>query len=127
MARPPTCENFWQRTPLRPGRGSGAGRAVLERATIHIPDVLADREYELAEAQKKHGVRSLLAVPMLSGSSIIGVFVLLRTEIRPFTDKDIELVTTLCNRYPKAFRYFVVAQASPDFTLSPLLLTAVTT
>src|SRR5262249_79500 len=95
---PSDVREFWQRTPLRPGRGSGAGRAVLERRTIHIPDVLADREYELAEAQRMHGVRSLLAVPMLSGSSIIRVFARLRTESRPFTDKDIELVTTFADQ-----------------------------
>jgi len=95
---PSEVRDFWQQTPLRPGRGSGSGRAALERRTIHIPDVLADPEYELAEAQKQQGVRSLLCVPMLSGNSLIGVFALLRTEVRPFTDKEIELVTTFADQ-----------------------------
>ena len=95
---PSDVQAFWQRTPLRPGRGSGSGRAALERRTIHIPDVLADPEYELAEAQKARGVRSLLCVPMLRGSDLIGVFALLRTEVRPFTDNEIELVTTFADQ-----------------------------
>src|SRR5262249_20079601 len=84
--------------PLRPGRGSGTGRAAFERQTIHIPDVLADPEYEWADAQKGHGVRTLLAVPMLRASALIGVFILRRTEVRPFTDKQIELVTTFADQ-----------------------------
>src|SRR4029077_15980240 len=95
---PSEVRDFWQQTPLRPGRGSGSGRAALERRTIHIPDVLADPDYELADAQKQQGVRSLLCVPVLSGSSLIGVFALLRTEARAFTDKDIELVTTFADQ-----------------------------
>jgi signal transduction histidine kinase len=95
---PSEVRDFWQQTPLRPGRGSGSGRAALERRTIHIPDVLADPDYELAEEQKQQGVRSLLCVPVLSGSSLIGVFALLRTEVRPFTDKEIELVTTFADQ-----------------------------
>jgi two-component system, NtrC family, sensor kinase len=95
---PSEVRDFWRQTPLRPGRGSGSGRAALERRTIHIPDVLADPDYELAEAQKQQGVRSLLCVPVLSGSSLIGVFALLRTEARAFTDRDIELVTTFADQ-----------------------------
>jgi GAF domain-containing protein len=95
---PSEVRDFWRDTPLRPGRGSGSGRAALERRTIHIPDVLADPDYELAEEQKHQGVRSLLCVPVLSGSSLIGVFALLRIEVRPFTDKEIELVTTFADQ-----------------------------
>jgi GAF domain-containing protein/DNA-binding response OmpR family regulator len=95
---PPAVRDHWQRTPLRPGRGSGAGRAALELRTVHIPDVVADPEYELAEAQQAHGVRSLLAVPMLRGDALVGVFSLLRTEVRPFTDKEIEVVTTFADQ-----------------------------
>ena len=89
---------FWKKTPLRPGRGSGAGRAAVERRTVHIPDLLADAEYQYAEAQKSRGVRSLLAVPMLRGNTLIGVFALLRTEVRPFTQSEIELVETFADQ-----------------------------
>jgi len=90
--------DFLLQNPIRPGRGSCAGRAALERRTIHVPDVLADPEYELTEAQKVGGYRAGLGVPMLRGDMLIGVFVMLRNETRPFTDKQIELVTTFADQ-----------------------------
>jgi len=90
--------DFLLQNPIRPGRGSCAGRAALERRTIHVPDVLADPEYELAEAQKVGGYRAGLGVPMLRGDMLIGVFSMLRCETRPFTDKQIELVTTFADQ-----------------------------
>jgi len=88
---------FWQKNPLRPGRGSGAGRAALERRTVHIPNVLADPEYEYREA-KADGVRTVLAVPMLRGNALIGVFALLRTQLRAFSQNEIELVETFADQ-----------------------------
>jgi PAS domain S-box-containing protein len=95
---PSDVRDFWRRTPLEPGRGSGAARAALERRTIHIADVLADPEYVLGAVQTAHGVRSLLVVPMLGGSIVIGLFVLLRTEVRPFTDSQIALMETFADQ-----------------------------
>ena len=94
----PEVIEFWQKTPLRPGHASGTGRAALERRTVHIPDVLADPEYEYAEAQKARGVRTVLAVPMLRGNVLIGIFTLLRTQVRPFTQGEIELVETFADQ-----------------------------
>ncbi|HLC41999.1 MAG TPA: GAF domain-containing protein, partial [Methylomirabilota bacterium] len=87
-----------QAAELRPGRGSVAGRAAVELRTVHIPDALADPEYELSEAQRKGGWRALLGVPMLRQGMLVGVFALLRSEARPFTDKQIELVTTFADQ-----------------------------
>jgi GAF domain-containing protein len=90
--------DFWQRNVIRPGRGSTTGRAALERRTVLIPDVLADPEYELAEAQKLGGFRTVLAVPMLREDVLLGVISMWRTEVRPFTEKQIELVTTFADQ-----------------------------
>jgi GAF domain-containing protein len=84
--------------PATADRGSISGRVVVERATIHIPDVLADSEYTRLESQKRGQHRSLLGVPLLRQGVPIGVIALHRTEVRPFTDKQIELVTTFANQ-----------------------------
>src|SRR4029077_13834422 len=67
--------DFWERHPIRPGRGSVTGRAALERRTVHIPDILADPEYELPESRS---FRTLLGVPMLREGVLVGVFGLQR-------------------------------------------------
>ena len=84
--------------PAKADRGSVSGRAVIERTTVHIPDVFADPEYTRWEPQKRGQTRSLLGVPLLRESVPIGVIGLHRTEMRPFTDKQIELVTTFANQ-----------------------------
>ena len=83
--------------PLRPGRGSMTGRAALEGQAIHVPDVLADPEYRESGYQA-FGYRTALAVPLLREGATIGVFVLTRDEVSPFTEKQIELVTTFADQ-----------------------------
>src|SRR5262245_60632536 len=83
---------------LRPGRESTVGRVALERRAVHILDVLADPEYQMTEVQKRTGDRTIMAIPMLRESTLIGAFTLARTEVRAFTDKQIELVTTFADQ-----------------------------
>src|SRR5262249_3315335 len=79
-------------------RGSLMGRVLLEGSVIHIPDVKADPEYTFVEAQKLGGYRTTLGVPMLREGVPIGVLSLNRSEVSPFTDKQIELVTTFADQ-----------------------------
>ena len=84
--------------PVEPERGTVHGRALLEGKIIHIPDVLADPDYTWAQAQRLGGFRTILGVPMLRESVPIGVLALTRSDVRPFTDKQIELVTTFADQ-----------------------------
>ncbi len=84
--------------PVEPGRGSAMGRALLEGKAVHIADVLADPDYALTQVQKLGGYRTMLAVPMLREGVPIGVLTLTRLQMRPFTGKQIELVTTFADQ-----------------------------
>ena len=84
--------------PLRPDRSSVTGRVVLDGKIIHIPDVLADPEYQATNYQQAFGFRTILGVPLLRDGATIGVFLLNRGEVSPFTDKQIELVTTFADQ-----------------------------
>ncbi|HSE86781.1 MAG TPA: GAF domain-containing protein [Candidatus Binatia bacterium] len=86
------------KNPIRPGRGSATGRAALEGRVVHIHDVLADPEYNWAEGQRDGEIRTILAVPMLREGAVIGVIGFRRTEVQPFTDKQIKLVTTFASQ-----------------------------
>ena len=84
--------------PIEADRGSGTGRALLEKRVIYIPDVKADPEYTLLEGQRLGDYRTVLAVPMLREGIPLGVLTLTRSDVRPFTDKQIELVTTFADQ-----------------------------
>jgi signal transduction histidine kinase/ActR/RegA family two-component response regulator len=84
--------------PIEPERGTAQGRALLEGEIVHIPDVLNDPEYTWAKAQELGKYRTALAVPMLREGVPIGVLALARTQMRPFTDREIELVSTFADQ-----------------------------
>src|SRR5262249_42249187 len=84
--------------PLRPGRSSVTGRVALDGKAIHIADVLADPEYHATDYQQAFGYRTILGVPLLRDGTTIGVFSLLRDEVSPFSEKQIELATTFADQ-----------------------------
>ena len=81
-----------------PGRGTAVGRAVLERKPVHIHDVLADPEYVVHETARVGGFRTILVVPLLREGLPIGMLAMHRAAVRPFTEKQIELVTTFADQ-----------------------------
>ena len=89
---------FVQSNPVHQGRGAGLSRAALERRSVHIPDVLADPDYELHAHQRIGGYRTSLSVPLLRDGSLIGIFTLVRGRVEPFTAKQIELVETFADQ-----------------------------
>ena len=91
----PEAKQYAAEHPIRLDRGTVTGRAALEDRVIHIPDVLADPEFD---HQRAFGYRTSLGVPLLREGSTIGVFVLVRDKVNPFTDKQIELVTTFADQ-----------------------------
>jgi GAF domain-containing protein len=84
--------------PLRIDRTSMAGRVALAGQAIHIHDVLADPEYRASDYQRAFGYRTNLGVPLLRDGTTVGVFALVRSEVNPFTEKQIEVVTTFADQ-----------------------------
>jgi two-component system NtrC family sensor kinase len=90
--------NYLGRIDIEPGRGSVVGRALLEKKTVQIHDIQADPEYDLSEVVRIGDYRTVLGVPLLREGIPIGVFGLNRCAVRPFTAKQIELVSTFADQ-----------------------------
>ena len=89
----------WMRTQsIAVGRETLVGRTAVEGRTVHIPDVLADPEYGWTELVKRGNFRTMLGVPLLREGKPIGVIAACRSTVRPFTDKQIELITTFADQ-----------------------------
>ena len=88
----PVYLDYVKDIPVKPGRETGTGRALLEGKVIHIPDVLADPDFTWREGQRLGGFRTVLGVPMLREGVAVGVLALTRSAVRPFSDEQIALV-----------------------------------
>jgi GAF domain-containing protein/DNA-binding response OmpR family regulator len=89
---------WMEKQSIAPGRETLVGRTAIESRTVHIPDVLADAEYTWAESVTRGGHRTMLGVPLLRERIPIGVLALQRKAVRPFTQQQIELVTTFADQ-----------------------------
>jgi signal transduction histidine kinase len=94
----PEFKEFMKTRTIELGRGTIVGRAALEQKVIHVHDILLDPEFKFVEASKISGQRTMLGVPLVREGTPIGVMVLFRVSVRPFTDRQIELVTTFADQ-----------------------------
>jgi two-component system NtrC family sensor kinase len=111
----PEYQEYVRHNPIAPGRGTLVARTALEVATVHIPDVLADPEYTWREGQRLGRFRAMLGVPLLRDGSCIGVMAMTRSLPQPFTNNQIELITTFADQAVIAIentRLFEAEQAS---------------
>jgi len=91
----------WMNESISCNRGSVTGRAVVDRQTIHIHDLAAepDDEFPVGKAlQQRFGQRTVLATPLLREGNPIGAIAIRRTEVRPFSERQIKLLETLATR-----------------------------
>ena len=99
---PPEYEAFLKERhssmPISPGRGTVTARVALEGRVVHIEDITTDPEYALPESSSLGKARTALGVPLLRQNVPIGVIVLTRQRVEPFTDKQIELVMTFADQ-----------------------------
>jgi two-component system NtrC family sensor kinase len=84
--------------PIVPTRESCTGRAVLERHTVHVLDASADPEYTMPDYQLVAKNRTMLGVPLLRDGAPLGTITLWKTKVEPFTEKQIELITTFADQ-----------------------------
>jgi signal transduction histidine kinase/DNA-binding response OmpR family regulator len=93
-------QEYMRRQAIAPSRNTLVGRTALESAMVHIPDCLADPEYTWSESQKLGGFRAMLGVPLICvcTGDPIGVIALTRSVPRPFSAREIDLMTTFADQ-----------------------------
>src|SRR5260370_22189394 len=95
---------FVERNPIAPGSGSATARAGLERRTVHVLDAQADPEHTYGGRQVDP-FRTILTVPLLRADELLGVILIYRHEVRPFTDSQIALLETFADHAVIAIEY----------------------
>ncbi|MBM4262330.1 MAG: GAF domain-containing protein [Deltaproteobacteria bacterium] len=94
----PEVKTFYDQNPAPLDRGSLVGRTMLERRAVHIEDALADSEYRWTESQRLGRYRSMVGVPLLKEGVPLGIIGMWREEVRPFTERQIELVRSFADQ-----------------------------
>jgi two-component system, NtrC family, sensor kinase len=96
---PPAFVEFWQRGPHRPGPSTVLSRVLRTKEVVHISDITADQAYTERDplfiaAAELGGFRTVLAVPMLKETDVLGAIYIYRQEVRPFSNKQIALLAS---------------------------------
>ena len=94
----PTQREHLERYPPKPDRGSTFGRAITEGRTVHIPDVLADPEFQRPDQPRATSIRAAVSVPLLREGVIVGALTVIRTRPQAFSQKQIELLETFADQ-----------------------------
>ena len=94
----PELHEYMRNFRLERGRATVAGRVALEGKVVQVVDIEADSDYVLVDAMRRAGTRTILGAPLLREGVPIGVIILWRSRLRPFTEKQIELVQTFADQ-----------------------------
>src|SRR5260370_1333238 len=114
----PEQKEYMKEHALRPDRGSVTGRVVLQGKAVHVVDTKADAEMRLTVGSGFANVRTVLGVPMLREGTPTGVLILTRSTVEPFTDKQIELVTTFADEAAIAIENVRASEHKSQFVAS---------
>jgi two-component system NtrC family sensor kinase len=92
MGRLPHTPSYAREPVVTPNPAQGLGRLATTKQVVHIPDIMSEPPQARGSLALAAGARTLLIVPMLKEQELVGSFGIYRQEVRPFTDKEIELV-----------------------------------
>src|SRR5262249_30798753 len=122
-AAPSILTDFLNRGPFSAGAATGLGRLASTKRVVHVADLKTEQAYRDRDPLRVAtvdgaGARTGVAVPMLKENKLVGAIVIYRQEIRPFTDRQIELVTTFADQAAIAIENVRTSEHKSQFVAS---------